>query len=242
MSGLSTWESFCARSRLPLTSCRPVGQSTAASSPPQRTANTPSRQHPCLETSAIPQQATAPIAGMRALARCGEWSLGSLHSRLAICFWKSARNWPVAVSQMSLAARPPPGGNTVSIDQTQRLRCVARSARPVASTCAVFGRRIPSELSQVRCHQIAASLPSIHGHGCHASFRGGLFAAAAAMLHLPGCLQITGFTHNRLCGVKILHVAASSPTVFSFRLFVMSPAVFAGFAFDTEDNDISVPR
>jgi hypothetical protein len=138
---------------------------------------------------------------------------------------------------MSLAALPSLAGDTVSIDQTHYLRCVAGSACPIASTCAKFGRRrAPSDLS--RCDQIAASLPLIHGHGCYASFRGGLFAAAA-MLHLPGCLQIAGFTHNRLCGVKILRVAASSPTVSVLR-HVRQPYLQV-FALDTEDDDIAVP-
>ena len=41
---------------------------------------------------------------------------------------------------------------------------------------------------------------------------GGSFAVN--LLHMPGCLQTPGLAHSRLCGVKILHVIVSSPTMF----------------------------
>lgn len=57
------------------------------------------------ETTAILLQEAAPTAGMRTLARSVSGaSVGTtlLRSRLNICFWKTARNRPFAVSQMSL--------------------------------------------------------------------------------------------------------------------------------------------
>lgn len=56
--------------------------------------------------------------------------------------------------------------------------------------------------------QIAASLPLTHAHGRQGSFRGGLSAAPLLHLHLLGYMQIPGFTHHRLRGGEILHVAA----------------------------------
>jgi len=68
---------------------------------------------------------------------------------------------------------------------------------------------------------------------------------ACSLLHLrctyQGVLQITGFTHHRLCGVKILHVIALSPTL-SFPRQIHQPCLSERFAFDTEGDDISIPR
>lgn len=53
-------------------------------------------------------------------------------------------------------------------------------------------------------------------------------AGACLLLHLRctsrGDLQITGFTHHRLCGVKILHVLALSPTL-SFPRQIRQPCL-----------------
>lgn len=53
-------------------------------------------------------------------------------------------------------------------------------------------------------------------------------AGACLLLHLRctsrGILQITGFTHHHLCGVKNLHVIVLSPT-FSFPRQVRQPCL-----------------
>ncbi|KAJ8113081.1 hypothetical protein OPT61_g4717 [Boeremia exigua] len=90
----------CDRSRLPLVSCRPPVQ---AQHPAAR--NKPAIQAtPVPGEGAIPLREATPTAGMRALARSVSGSSDALRSRLGLCFWKSARNWPVAASQVLLAA------------------------------------------------------------------------------------------------------------------------------------------
>ena len=145
--------------------------------PPHHTADS----KPAIQATSVPgddcNSVTRSSADCRneSVGPLGEWSLGS-HYALAWVF-ASGRLLETGLSQcrrchLQHFHRQAAGGDTVSINQTQRLRCVARSACSIASTCPKFGRRPPSDLSQSRCDQIAASLPLIHGHGCHASFRG----------------------------------------------------------------------
>lgn len=90
------------------------------------------RRHPCLETTEnqgacyLPQEGVGPLC---------EWSSGDytvLFSRFVICFWKYAGS--VADRYRLQLSFREPGRRTVSIHQTQRLRYVAGTACPIAST------------------------------------------------------------------------------------------------------------
>lgn len=138
-----------------------------------------------------------------------------LRSRLAICFWKTARIWPVAASQMSLAALPSPTGGTVSIDQTQCLRCVAGSASHLCASILVAAAVLPQTCrSRAATRSLQAFRSSTDTDAVQAS-------AALVSCESPAparvACRIAGFTHNRVCGAKILHVAASSHTVSFLR-------------------------
>lgn len=160
---------------------------------------------------------------MRALAR----SVGgaSVATTLSLGYlFASGRLLETGLLQMSLAALPSASRDTVSMDKTQRLRCVAGTACPIVSANAAFGRRRrpPSDLSQSqsRCDQIAASLPLIHAHGCLGSFRGGSFAAMQPASARVACR----------CPVSRTTACAVSKFYMSLRRPLLSCLTFVMFA------------
>lgn len=208
----------------------PAGPSTAA---PHHAARCEIRHpgttrvwRPLPGESAIPLQESCADRRNESVGPLGGWTLGSTtlslaHFLLEECQKPACRS----VAKVTCAsARQALSGDTVSTYQTQRLRCVAGSACSIEIRVDLHGMWLPADLpqtlSQSRCHQIAASLPLIHGHGCHASFRG-----ACVLLQLCcmcwDCLHSTAFTHS----VSKFYVVALS------LLSVMSASRVGRFCF-----------